>query len=150
MKAIHLIKTFLLLALVASVSVRCSCDDTKQPAKTITQIIGSNNAWKIAKASVGAAVQTTGYSDFRITFTAAGSYTITRGGAPFSPSKTSGQTGVWKINSTGKVLTLDAGATERIINLTKVNENPATATIDWVDESDKLKPVITFDLVPAQ
>ncbi len=150
MKAIHLIKTFLLLALVATVSVRCSCDDTKQPAKTITQIIGSNTAWKIASASVGSAVQNTGYADFRVTFTATGSYTITRGGAPFSPSKTAGQTGTWKLNSTGKIITLDAGATERIVDLSNVKESPATATISWTDDSDKLKPVITFNLVPAQ
>lgn len=149
MKAIHLIKTFLLLALVATVSVRCSCDTKTEPAKTTTQIIGSNTAWKIAKATVGSAVQTTGYSDFRITFTATGSYTIVRGGAPFSPSK-AGTSGTWKINSTGKILTFDAGATERMVDLSNVKENPATATISWTDDSDKLKPVITFDLVPAQ
>lgn len=150
MKAIHLIKTFLLLALVATVSVRCSCDDKTTAAKTITQIVASGNTWKIATARVGSAVQPiTAYAAFRITFTAAGSYTITRGGAPFSPSKSAAQTGIWKLATNNTDLTLDAGATLRNVTLSNVKENPATATITWTDEEDKTKPVISFDLVPA-
>ena len=151
MKAIHLIKTFLLLALVATVSVRCSCDDKTTPAKTITQIIASGNVWKISVARVGSIVQPlTAYAAFRVTFTAAGNYTITRGGAPFSPSKSAAQTGTWKLATNNADLTLDAGATLRNVTLSNVKETPTvTATITWIDDEDKTKPQISFDLVPA-
>jgi hypothetical protein len=157
MKAIHLIRTFLLLALVATVSVRCSCDDTTAKPKTLSQLIATGLSWKVVAARNNGAVQPqASYANFRVTFSVNGTYQITRGGAPYSPSRVASQQGSWALATTTSTtagdLTFDAAnaAVTRKIKLSNVKEN-ATATIEWTleESEDKTKPTISFDLVPA-
>jgi hypothetical protein len=156
MKAIHLIKTVLLLALVASISVRCSCDKTTTAPTTPGSSLGSVR-WKVAKATKDGAVQTQkDYENFRVKFdlldatNGTGTYTVARGGAPFSLSRTS-SVGQWTLATAAPTdLKLDTGTPNaRTITLSNVTAGK-TVTMTWKTEADidKTTPTIAFDLIP--
>lgn len=148
MKAIHFIRTFLLLVVVATISVRCSCEDPK-PAATPQQNL--SRVWKIQSAKLNGADFPAGtdFSAFRVTFTTSGGYSIVRGASPVSPSKAPSGSGTWSLNTTATVVTIDAGTSNsRTLDLS--NLSATTATIVWTEDTDKNNPKITFNLVPAQ
>ena len=156
MKAMHLIKTFLLLALVASISVRCSCEKTVvTPTPTAAGTLASVR-WKVAKATKDGVTETqANYAAFRIQFSVVeadgGTYTFARGGAPFSPSRQS-SVGTWTLTTAAPTdLKFDAKSTAfaRSITLSNVTASK-NMTMTWKTEADldKTTPTIVFDLIP--
>jgi hypothetical protein len=157
MKAINVIKTFLLLTLVATLTMRCSCEETK-PASTPTQKI-SAKLWRVQVARkngtpyTAAEFSTANLGDLRLKFNTASSgntYNFTRGGAAISPSRRTSQSGAWTSDTSLTTITLDSGAEERRLTITKLTDNSFTMDFQLVDSEDKTKPTISFDLVPAQ
>jgi hypothetical protein len=143
MKAIHLIRTFLLLVVVATISVRCSCEDPKPGTATPTQNL--SRTWKVQSGTIaGVAIPATSLAAFRITFTSTLTYSIVRGSAPVSPSKAPTQTGAWAL--AGSTITLDGGtANARALNFANLTDK--TLTISWKEDSDKNNPEVVFNLI---
>jgi hypothetical protein len=144
----HIIGTMLVLAFLASISVRCSCEN-KNTATPNTPTQNIARTWKVNQARKSGAVFTgADFSGFRITFSAAGAYAITRAASPLSPSKTPSQSGTWLLTNNNAQLDFDANSSNaRMIGIS--NLTASTATISWTDDTDKTNPTIAFDLVPA-
>ncbi|MFY7788724.1 MAG: lipocalin family protein [Thermoflexibacteraceae bacterium] len=157
MKTSKLIKTGLLLTLLATVTMRCSCDDPK-PASTSTQKL-SAKIWRVQAARKNNTALTSAefaqanLGDLRLKFntaTSGNTYNFTRGAATISPSRRTAQSGAWTADANLTTITLDSGAEERRLTITKLTDNAFTMDFQLVDSEDKTKPTISFDLVPAQ
>ncbi len=145
----HLLGTMLMLAFLASISVRCSCEN-KNTATPNTPAQNLARTWKVNQArKSGVAFTGADFSGFRITFSATGTYNITKALSPVSPSKSPSSGGTWALANNNTQLDFDTNSTYprqvAISNLTA-----ATATISWTEDTDKTNPRIDFDLIPAQ
>jgi hypothetical protein len=147
MKAVHLIKTFLMLVLVATVSVRCSCDDNKTTTKTKSQLLSVK--WDIVSGTAnGVPIPNIASSGLTVTFTNTagttnGTYQLTRGTAAFSPSLVPSGSGSWSLDAQGTTLTLD---NTRILS---IDVNDKNLVISWkaTTAEDKTLPNISLVFV---
>jgi hypothetical protein len=147
MKSNHLIKTLLLLVVLALGSSACGSDK----AAELTALQKLSRVWRVESAKLNGAdfPAGTNFSALRITFTTAGNYSIVRGASPVVPSKAPSLSGTWALNSTATQVTVDGGtANARTIDLS--NLSTTTATISWKEDTDKNNPTIIFNLVPVQ
>ncbi len=109
MKAIHLIKTFLLLVLVATVSVSCKSGGGTATPETPAQRL--NATWKISSGTENnVPIPNIAASGLTISFTLTsgtqgGTYTSSKGTSKYTPSLQSTGSGTWAVN--GGTLTLD-------------------------------------------
>jgi hypothetical protein len=146
MKAIHLIKTLLLLALVATVSVRCECN------KTTVQVVSAaeklNAKWTLTAATLnGAAIPNAGGTGYSMTLTQTpgqqgGNYSVTKGTLPFSASLQPSGSGTWVVNAEGTLLTLD---NTRPLTL-NLSADGKTMEVSWkaTTAEDKNLPDVKF------
>jgi hypothetical protein len=147
MKAVHLIKTFLMLVLVASVTVSCKNSGGTAPTKTKSQLLSVS--WGIVSGtSNGAPIPNIATSGLAITFTNTagttnGTYVQNKGTAPFAPSLAPSGSGVWSLDAGGTTLTLD---NTRILSI-DVNENNLVVSWKATTAEDKTLPNISLTFV---
>lgn len=147
MKAVHLIKTFLMLVLVASLTVGCKNSGGGTPIKTKSQLLSIS--WGIVSGtSNGVPIPNIATSGLAITFTNTagttnGTYVQNKGTATFLPSLTASGSGSWSLDAQGTTLTLD---NTRILSI-DVNENNLVISWKATTTEDKTLPNISLTFV---
>lgn len=147
MKAVHLIKTFLMLVLVASIAVGCKNSGSTAATKTKAQLLSVK--WDIVSGTAnGAPIPNIATSGLTMTFTNTagttnGTYTVNKGTAPFSPSLQASGSGSWSLDAAGTTLTLD---NTRILSI-DVNETNLVVSWKATAAEDKTLPAISLTFV---
>jgi hypothetical protein len=147
MKAVHLIKTFLMLVLVASITVGCKNSGGGTPTKTKSQLLSVK--WDIVSGTAnGVPIPNIASSGLTVTFTNTagttnGTYVLNRGTATFSPSLAPSGSGSWSLDAAGSTLTLD---NTRILSI-DVNENNLVITWKATAAEDKTLPNISLTFI---